>query len=64
MKKTHAVFFLFVLLPLSSALSAQVPAGQPKDDQLKEDQAKEGQLKLIPEPKEVRLQEGGFLGKP
>ena len=61
MKKHFAFFLPFALLLLIPLISAQTPgaADQPKDDQLKEPQ-----LKLIPEPKEVHLQQGGFRVRP
>jgi hexosaminidase len=61
MRKRGAFFLLFVLLLLVSVVSAQTPGpeGQLHDGQIKEDQ-----LKLIPEPKEVRLQQGGFRVRP
>jgi hexosaminidase len=52
MKKRDAFFLPCVLLLLVSLTSAQTPGA--------EGQFKEDQLKLIPEPKEVRLQQGGF----
>jgi hexosaminidase len=51
MKKRHALFLLFVPLLLVSVMSAAAPGP-------------ESQLKLIPEPKEVRVQEGSFNVRP
>jgi hexosaminidase len=51
--KTRNTFFLaFVLLLLIPLISAQTPS--------QEGQTKEDQLQLIPQPKEVRLQQGSF----
>src|SRR6202051_3992471 len=47
MKKSHSCVVLFILLLLISAFAAAAPGP-------------ESQLKLIPEPKEVRVQEGSF----
>ena len=51
MKKPHAVFFPVLLLLFVPAISAGTTAPQ-------------NQLKLIPEPKEVRIQEGSFRVRP
>jgi hypothetical protein len=51
MKKRSARVFLFVALLLISAIAAAVPGP-------------ESQLKLTPEPKEVRVQEGSFHVRP
>src|SRR5271163_3365870 len=61
--KKRAVFFPFVLLLLIPFIAAQTPgpADRPKE---KEDQSAENQLRLIPEPKEVRLQQGSFRVRP
>ena len=55
-----------VLLLLVPAMFAQAPAAGPQLDkpQLKQPQSNEDQLKLIPVPKEVRLQQGGFRVRP
>ncbi|MGA2376118.1 MAG: beta-N-acetylhexosaminidase [Candidatus Sulfotelmatobacter sp.] len=55
-----------VLLLLVPAMFAQAPAvaSPPNQTQLNQTQPDEGQLKLIPAPKEVRLQQGGFRVKP
>jgi hexosaminidase len=54
--KKHVLFLPLVLLPLFSVIAAQTPGPQ---GQLNQDQ-----LKLIPEPKEIHLQEGGFHVRP
>jgi hexosaminidase len=51
MKKHAALLLPFILVCLIPARSAETPAS-------------EYQLKLIPEPKEVRVQEGGFRVRP
>src|ERR1700704_6190893 len=51
MKKSGAFFLPFCLLLLFPLMFAETPAS-------------ENQLKLIPEPKEVRVQEGSFRVKP
>jgi hexosaminidase len=51
MKKRHALFLLFVPLLLVSVVSAATPDP-------------ESQLKLVPEPKEVRVQKGSFHLRP
>jgi hexosaminidase len=60
-----------VLLLLAPAMFAQAPAAetqlkqiQPNQTQPSPTQLNEDQLKLIPSPKEVRLQQGGFRVKP
>src|SRR5580658_7478310 len=50
-----------VLLLLVPAMLAQAPAAE---TQLNQIQPTADQLKLIPAPKEVRLQQGGFRVKP
>jgi hypothetical protein len=61
MKKRYAFFLPFALLLSIPAMSAQAAAAE---DQVAEAQVKEAPLNLIPEPKEVRLQQGGFLVRP
>src|SRR5580693_1526052 len=61
MKGRSAFGLLLALLCLIPAMSAQTPKA---DSQLQGDQLKEDQLKLVPEPKEVRLQQGGFRVRP
>ena len=56
MKKRDAFFFPLLLLLLVPFTAAETPGSQ---NQLKADQ-----LNLIPAPKEVRLQQGGFRVKP
>src|ERR1700676_5528671 len=51
MKKSHSRVVLFISLLLISAFAAAAPGP-------------ESQLKLIPEPKEVRVQEGSFHVRP
>ena len=51
MKKRDAFFLPFIVLLLIPVMSAETPGP-------------ENQLKLIPEPKEVRLQEGSFRVRP
>ncbi|MGA8216102.1 MAG: beta-N-acetylhexosaminidase [Candidatus Sulfotelmatobacter sp.] len=76
--KKRAFFLPAVLLLLIPFIAAETPgpADRPKEDRLKEDQPKQDQpkqdqpnqpidqLNLIPEPKEVNLQEGGFRVRP
>ncbi len=71
MKKRYAFFLPFALLLLIPATSAQAPAAggqleevQVKDAQVRDAELKTTQLNLIPEPKEVRLQQGGFRVRP
>jgi len=59
--KKRALFLPFVLMLLTPFTAAETP-GTP--DQPKQDQSQKDQLKLIPEPKEVRLQQGGFRVRP
>jgi hexosaminidase len=61
MKRRFAFGLLLALLCLIPAMSAQTPKAE---SQLQGNQLKEDQLKLIPEPKEVRLQQGGFRVRP
>jgi hexosaminidase len=61
MKRRSAFGLLLALLCLIPGMSAQTPKA---DSQLQGDQLKEDQLKLVPEPKEVRLQQGGFRVRP
>ena len=56
MKKRYAFLLPLAVLLLISLIPAQTPGAT--------DQFKQDQLKLIPEPKEVRLQQGGFRVKP
>src|SRR5271170_3897047 len=55
-----------VLLLLAPAMFAQAPAAETQLDPalLNKLQLNENQLNLIPEPKEVRLQQGGFRVRP
>jgi hexosaminidase len=61
MKKRYAFLLPFAWLLLIPATSAQTPAAE---SQLKDAELKQAQLNLIPEPKEVRLQQGGFRVRP
>jgi hexosaminidase len=56
MKKRAAFFLPFVLLLLTPVMFTQTPVA--------EVQLKADDLKLIPQPKEVRLQQGGFRVRP
>ena len=64
MKRRSAIVLLLASLFLIPALSAQTPAADSQLQQDPKDQLKEDQLKLIPEPKEVRLQQGAFRVRP
>jgi hexosaminidase len=61
MKKRYAFLLTLALWLPIPLISAQTPGA---DAQLNDAQLQEGQLKLIPAPKEVRLQQGGFRVRP
>src|SRR5208282_1271527 len=75
MKKRYAFFLPFASLLVIPALFAQTltAGGQPEEvkvkdapvvAQVKDAELKTVELNLIPEPKEVRLQQGGFRVRP